>query len=44
MDLIIVAVAVAAVLALLGLVAQWGVDSRPSFIDPRTVETGSTSR
>jgi hypothetical protein len=42
MDLIILAVF--AVMALIGLAAQFGADSRPSFIDPRTVETGSTNR
>lgn len=37
MELIIVAIFAA--LALLGLAAQlWGVDSRPSFVDPRRVE------
>jgi len=38
MDLIILAVFAAAVL--LGLAAQmWGVDSRPSFVDPRVADT-----
>ena len=38
MDLIILAVFAAIVL--FGLAAQvWGVDSRPSFVDPRTADT-----
>jgi hypothetical protein len=43
MDLIIVAVF--AVMALLGLAAaQWGADSRSSFIDPRIDEPWSNVR
>jgi hypothetical protein len=40
MDLIIVAIFAA--IALLGLAAsQWGVDSRPTFVDPRLAGQGT---